>query len=160
MQYKVYVAFREAAWAVSSGRANVASRITHEPVGVCALIAPWNYPLLQISWKLAPALAAGNTTVIKPSELTPLSTVALTGLFEDLPEATLAAVVIAALIELVDIQALVRLYRLSTRRLGEIYGIAARPDFLAAIAAQVAAGIPEFLAEADYLRDQLQQRLR
>ena len=55
----------------------------HEPVGVCALIAPWNYPLLQISWKLAPALAAGNTTVIKPSELTPLSTVALVGLFEE-----------------------------------------------------------------------------
>ena len=59
------------------------SRITHEPVGVCALIAPWNYPLLQISWKLAPALAAGNTTVAKPSELTPLSTVALVALFEE-----------------------------------------------------------------------------
>ena len=59
------------------------SRIVHEPVGVCALIAPWNYPLLQISWKLAPALAAGNTTVVKPSELTPLSTVALAGLFEE-----------------------------------------------------------------------------
>src|SRR5206468_10587404 len=59
--------------------------------GVCALIAPWNYPLLQISWKLAPALAAGNATVIKPSELTPLSTVALVGLFEeaDLPPGVL-----------------------------------------------------------------------
>ncbi len=68
---------------VDAGRPHVVSRIVHEPAGVCALIAPWNYPLLQISWKLAPALAAGNTTVIKPSELTPLSTVALAGLFEE-----------------------------------------------------------------------------
>jgi sulfate permease, SulP family len=59
----------------------------------------------------------------------------LTGLFESLPEATLAAVVIAAVIELVDIPALVRLYRIWTRRLGEIYGRAARPDFIAALAA-------------------------
>ena len=43
----------------------------YEPVGVCALITPWNYPLLQTSWKVAPALAAGNTFVLKPSELTP-----------------------------------------------------------------------------------------
>jgi betaine-aldehyde dehydrogenase len=49
----------------------------HEPVGVCALITPWNYPLLQASWKIAPALAAGNTFVVKPSEITPLTTVAL-----------------------------------------------------------------------------------
>ena len=45
-----------------------------EPVGVCALITPWNYPLLHISWKRAPALAAGCTAVVKPSELTPLTT--------------------------------------------------------------------------------------
>ena len=38
---------------------HVLSRIAHEPVGVCVLITPWNYPLLQLSWKLAPALAAG-----------------------------------------------------------------------------------------------------
>ena len=68
---------------VDAGRPHVVSRIVHEPTGVCALIAPWNYPLLQISWKLAPALAAGNTAVVKPSELTPLSTVALTALFEE-----------------------------------------------------------------------------
>ena len=43
----------------------------HEPVGVCALITPWNYPLLQTAWKVAPALVAGNTFVLKPSELTP-----------------------------------------------------------------------------------------
>jgi betaine-aldehyde dehydrogenase len=56
---------------VDPGMPNVSSRIVHEPVGVCALITPWNYPLLQTSWKVAPALAAGNTFVLKPSELTP-----------------------------------------------------------------------------------------
>jgi betaine-aldehyde dehydrogenase len=49
----------------------------YEPVGVCALITPWNYPLLQASWKVAPALAAGNTIVIKPSEITPMTTIKL-----------------------------------------------------------------------------------
>src|SRR5262245_15390510 len=48
-----------------------------EPYGVVAAILPWNYPLLLLSWKAAPALAAGNTLVIKPSEETPLATVAL-----------------------------------------------------------------------------------
>jgi sulfate permease, SulP family len=61
----------------------------------------------------------------------------LTGLFEELPEAVLAAVVIAAVIELVDIPALVQLYRAHTRNLGRIYGFAARPDFIAAMAALV-----------------------
>src|SRR5690606_5085153 len=56
---------------VDTGRAEIASRIVYEPVGVCALITPWNYPLLQTSWKVAPALAAGCTFVLKPSELTP-----------------------------------------------------------------------------------------
>ncbi|WP_345749527.1 aldehyde dehydrogenase family protein [Streptomyces sp. ODS28] len=60
---------------VDAGDADVHSVIVHEPVGVCAMITPWNYPLLQASWKVAPALAAGNTFVIKPSEVTPLSTV-------------------------------------------------------------------------------------
>jgi betaine-aldehyde dehydrogenase len=82
-RYYAGMAGSHAGRVVDPGRPHVVSRITHEPVGVCALIAPWNYPLLQISWKLAPALAAGNTTVIKPSELTPLSTVALVGLFEE-----------------------------------------------------------------------------
>jgi SulP family sulfate permease len=59
----------------------------------------------------------------------------LTGLFEELPEATLAAVVIAALIELVDIRSLRTFYGLTNTRLGRIYGIAARPDFIAATAA-------------------------
>src|ERR1700691_6142413 len=90
-RYYAGIAGSHAGRVVDPGRPNVTSRITHEPVGVCALITPWNYPLLQISWKLAPALAAGNTAVIKPSELTPLSTVALVGLFEeaDLPPGVL-----------------------------------------------------------------------
>ncbi|MFJ5262668.1 aldehyde dehydrogenase family protein [Streptomyces sp. NPDC088387] len=56
---------------VDTGRPEVDSRVVYEPVGVCALITPWNYPLLQTAWKVAPALAAGNTFVLKPSELTP-----------------------------------------------------------------------------------------
>ncbi|HJS28175.1 MAG TPA: aldehyde dehydrogenase family protein [Anaerolineales bacterium] len=48
--------------------------VLKEPYGVAGLIVPWNYPLLLLAWKLAPALAAGNTVVIKPSELTPLTT--------------------------------------------------------------------------------------
>jgi sulfate permease, SulP family len=67
--------------------------------------------------------------------LTVVTLLFLTGLFESLPEATLAAVVIAAVIELVDVPALVRLYRTWTGRLGRIYGLAARPDFIAAVAA-------------------------
>ncbi len=55
--------------------AGYASFLRREPVGVCALVAPWNYPLMMAIWKLAPALAAGNTAVIKPSELTPLTTI-------------------------------------------------------------------------------------
>ncbi|KAG9266523.1 aldehyde dehydrogenase family 1 member A3 [Astyanax mexicanus] len=45
----------------------------HEPVGVCGAIIPWNFPLLMFTWKIAPALCCGNTVVIKPSELTPLT---------------------------------------------------------------------------------------
>ena len=50
------------------------SMIRRDPVGVIAQITPWNYPLMMAAWKLAPALAAGNTVVIKPSEITPLTT--------------------------------------------------------------------------------------
>jgi aminobutyraldehyde dehydrogenase len=53
------------------------SMIRRDPVGVVGSIAPWNYPLLMAAWKSAPALAAGNTVVIKPSEQTPLSTLLL-----------------------------------------------------------------------------------
>jgi betaine-aldehyde dehydrogenase len=62
---------------VEPGATGVFSRVAYEPVGVCGLITPWNYPLLQAAWKVAPALAAGNTFVIKPSELTPHTTIHL-----------------------------------------------------------------------------------
>ncbi|MGA8575190.1 MAG: aldehyde dehydrogenase family protein [Candidatus Cybelea sp.] len=55
-----------------------------EPIGVCGQIVPWNYPLLMATWKLAPALAAGNVCILKPSELTPLSAIALATLFQEL----------------------------------------------------------------------------
>src|SRR5437667_4561556 len=57
-----------------------------EPYGVVVAIIPWNYPLLLLSWKVAPALAAGNTVIIKPSEETPLATLALKDVFAGLPE--------------------------------------------------------------------------
>lgn len=60
----------------------VVNMITYEPLGVCALITPWNSPLLLLAWKLAPALAAGNTVVIKPSEYTSASTLELMQLVE------------------------------------------------------------------------------
>ncbi|WP_413756274.1 aldehyde dehydrogenase family protein [Streptomyces sp. MMBL 11-3] len=68
---------------VETGTEGVDSRVVHEPVGVCALITPWNYPLLQTAWKVAPALAAGNTFVLKPSELTPHTAIHLMRLLEE-----------------------------------------------------------------------------
>ena len=53
------------------------SMIRREPVGVCAQVTPWNYPLMMAIWKIAPALAAGNTVVLKPSDTTPVSTLML-----------------------------------------------------------------------------------
>ncbi len=69
---------------VDTGLAQVASRVVHEPVGVCSLITPWNYPLLQTAWKVAPALAAGNTFVLKPSELTPHTSIWLVRTLDEL----------------------------------------------------------------------------
>ncbi|MEV0297578.1 aldehyde dehydrogenase family protein [Nocardia sp. NPDC050710] len=54
-----------------------------EPVGVCGQIVPWNFPLLMTAWKIAPALAAGNTVVLKPAEQTPLTALLLGELFEE-----------------------------------------------------------------------------
>ncbi|HET6699219.1 MAG TPA: aldehyde dehydrogenase family protein [Nocardioidaceae bacterium] len=68
---------------VDPGLHTVVSKVVREPVGVCALITPWNYPLLQTSWKVAPALAAGNTFVLKPSELTPSTAVWLVRALEE-----------------------------------------------------------------------------
>jgi acyl-CoA reductase-like NAD-dependent aldehyde dehydrogenase len=66
--------------------------VVKEPYGVAGLIVPWNYPLLLLSWKLGPALAAGNTVVAKPSEHTPLSTIRLMRAFEDFPAGVVNAV--------------------------------------------------------------------
>jgi betaine-aldehyde dehydrogenase len=77
------VAAQDAGRVVDTGRPDVVSRIVHEPMGVCGLITPWNYPLLQTSWKVAPALAAGCTFVLKPSELTPHTAILLMGLLEE-----------------------------------------------------------------------------
>src|SRR6478609_2915325 len=59
--------------------------VLKDPLGVVGCIVPWNYPLLLLAWKVAPALAAGNCVVCKPSELTPLSTLMLAAVFEHLP---------------------------------------------------------------------------
>lgn len=73
----------EADRVIDVGDPAVISRVVREPIGVCVLIAPWNYPLLQMSWKIAPALGAGCTMVAKPSEVTPLSTIAFVHLLEE-----------------------------------------------------------------------------
>src|SRR5690606_9920068 len=59
------------------------SMLRRDPLGVCAGIAPWNYPLNMATWKLGPALAAGNTFILKPSELTPLTALRLAELAAD-----------------------------------------------------------------------------
>ncbi|HET6360262.1 aldehyde dehydrogenase family protein [Streptomyces sp.] len=68
---------------VDTGSPDADSRVVHEPVGVCALITPWNYPLLQTAWKVAPALGGGNTFVLKPSELTPHTAIILMRLLSE-----------------------------------------------------------------------------
>ena len=69
------------------------SLLRRDPVGVIAQIAPWNYPLLMAAWKIAPAIAAGNAVVIKPSELTPLSLIALSEIFAEILPAGVVNVV-------------------------------------------------------------------
>ena len=64
------------------------SLVLKEPFGVVGCIVPWNYPLLLMAWKVAPALAAGNTVVLKPSSVTPLTTLMLAGVFDHLPPGT------------------------------------------------------------------------
>lgn len=66
------------------------SMIRRDPIGVIASIAPWNYPLMMVAWKIAPALVAGNTVVLKPSEQTPLTALRLAELVNTvLPQGTL-----------------------------------------------------------------------
>lgn len=68
---------------VEIGLSNIDSRVVQEPIGVCTLIGPWNYPLLQVSWKVAPALVAGCTFVVKPAELTPSTAIYLFKLMDE-----------------------------------------------------------------------------
>lgn len=67
--------------------------VLKEPLGVIGCIVPWNYPLLLLSWKVAPALAAGNAVVCKPSEITPLSTLEMGACFDHLPAGVVNLVV-------------------------------------------------------------------
>jgi betaine-aldehyde dehydrogenase len=76
-RYYAKLATEDDSRTINVDRSDVLSRVVHEPVGVCGLITPWNYPLLQTSWKVAPALAAGNAFVLKPSELTPSTAILL-----------------------------------------------------------------------------------
>ena len=66
--------------------------VVKEPVGVVACIVPWNFPLLLAAWKVAPALAAGNSVLLKPSEETPLATRRMIELMKDLPDGVLQGV--------------------------------------------------------------------
>lgn len=68
---------------VDVGRTEIESEIVYEPVGVVSLIGPWNYPLLQASWKVAPALVAGCSFILKPSELTPSSAIILMRILDE-----------------------------------------------------------------------------
>ena len=82
-RYYAGVAGTDAGRVIDTGVPDAISRVVHEPVGVCGLITPWNYPLLQTSWKVAPALLAGNTFVLKPSELTPSTAILLMRALEE-----------------------------------------------------------------------------
>jgi len=82
-QYYAGLADKDGGEVLSSPIPNSKSILVREPIGVCGQITPWNYPLLQASWKIAPALAAGNTIVVKPSEITPLTTIKLFELMEE-----------------------------------------------------------------------------
>ena len=75
---------------VNDGFGQMHSYTVHEPVGVCGQITPWNYPFLMAIWKIAPALAAGNSIVFKPSSNTPLSSIKLFEVFDEigLPKGT------------------------------------------------------------------------
>ncbi|WP_090239263.1 betaine-aldehyde dehydrogenase [Fictibacillus solisalsi] len=82
-RYYAELADKDGGELIDSPVSNSISRVVREPVGVCGQITPWNYPLLQASWKLAPALATGNTLIMKPSEITPLTTIKVFQLMEE-----------------------------------------------------------------------------
>jgi betaine-aldehyde dehydrogenase len=83
VRYYAGLADKDAGEVVDAPIPGLRSVVVREPVGVCGQISPWNYPLLQASWKFAPALAAGNTIVVKPAELTPLTTIRVFELMDE-----------------------------------------------------------------------------
>lgn len=83
-RYYAALADKDGGEVINSPIPNSESQVVREPVGVCGQISPWNYPLLQAAWKMAPALAAGCTIVIKPSEITPLTTLKITEFVDEL----------------------------------------------------------------------------
>ncbi len=82
-RYYADMCSQEKGYILESPLPDTSSIVVREPVGVCGQISPWNYPLLQASWKMAPALAAGCTIVMKPSEITPLTTIKITEIAEE-----------------------------------------------------------------------------
>ena len=85
-QIRFFAGRRPRAWRArraASTCAGYQSSIRREPVGVIGSVAPWNYPMMMAVWKFAPALAAGNTIVLKPSDTTPASAVLMAELFAD-----------------------------------------------------------------------------
>src|SRR6185295_19894273 len=68
---------------VTNTESGVMHMVLREPLGVVGAISPWNYPLLMATWKIAPALAAGNTVVLKPAEQAPMSCLRLAELFTE-----------------------------------------------------------------------------
>lgn len=82
-RYYAELADKDGGEIINSPIPNSISKVVKEPVGVCGQITPWNYPLLQASWKLAPALVTGNTLIIKPSEITPLTHIKIFELIEE-----------------------------------------------------------------------------
>jgi len=75
--------FYHAGWADKLEYAFPGTQAAPKPIGVCGQIIPWNFPLLMAAWKIAPALACGNTVVLKPAETTPLSALKLAEIFEE-----------------------------------------------------------------------------
>ncbi|GAK86492.1 aldehyde dehydrogenase B [Vibrio ponticus] len=89
-QYFAAEVLRQIGDSASSVRPGVSIEVTREPVGVIAIISPWNFPTATAAWKIAPALAFGNSVIWKPANLTPASAVALTEIIhrQGLPEGT------------------------------------------------------------------------
>ncbi|WP_344884659.1 aldehyde dehydrogenase family protein [Zhihengliuella alba] len=83
-EYFGRLAGQDAGRIVDAGDNDVVSRVVYEPVGVAGMITPWNYPLLQAAWKLAPALAAGCSFILKPAELTPSTAILMMDVLDEL----------------------------------------------------------------------------